>query len=262
MTSFSSGKYALMVSDRSGQTFPWREMVREWNGAWVHFSEYEPKQPQLQPRPTSADPQALSHARPSRTALPTPAALDTVPFSTDGTTTLTVNENRHQRKTGDAVRFYQVKEPVGGVSVAALELNTTLNGDITSTAATITLTDASEFPTSGYIVIEKVNSDGVIVSETIEYTGKSTNDLTGCTRGTAAPSYGKTPVNTEAGSHSSGAKVYGSYSITIVETSFTNDANSTETYSNSFTCTLVNAATSTATGGGFFVFGGPVNDRS
>ena len=63
MTSFSSGKYALMVSDRSGQTFPWREMVREWNGAWVHFSEYEPKQPQLQPRPTSADPQALSHAR-------------------------------------------------------------------------------------------------------------------------------------------------------------------------------------------------------
>jgi hypothetical protein len=261
MTSFSSGKYALMVSDRSGQTFPWREMVREWNGAWVHFSEYEPKQPQLQPRPTSADPQALSHARPSRTALPTPAALDTVPFSTDGTTTLTVNENRHQRKTGDAVRFYQVKEPVGGVSVAALELNTTLNGDITSTAATITLTDASEFPTSGYIVIEKVNSDGVIVSETIEYTGKSTNDLTGCTRGTAAPSYGATPVNTEAGSHSSGAKIYGSYIITIVETSFTNDANSTETYSNSFTCTLVNAATGTAIGGGFFVFGGPVNDR-
>ena len=261
MTSFSSGKYALMVSDRSGQTFPWREMVREWNGAWVHFSEYEPKQPQLQPRPTSADPQALTHARPSRTALPTPAALDTVPFSTAGTTTLTVNENRHQRKTGDAVRFYQVKEAVGGVSVAALELNTTLNGDITSTAATITLTDASEFPTSGYIVIEKINDDGVIVNETIEYTGKSTNDLTGCTRGTAAPSYGKTPVNTEAGSHSSGAKVYGSYIITIVESSFTNDANSTETYSNSFTCTLVNAATGTATGGGFFVFGGPVNDR-
>ncbi len=262
MTSFSSGKYALMVSDRSGQTFPWREMVREWNGAWVHFSEYEPKQPQLQPRPTSADPQALPHARPSRTALPTPAALDTVPFSTVGTTTLTVNENRHQRKTGDAVRFYQVKEPVGGVSVAALELNTPLNGDITSTATTIPLTDASEFPASGSIVIEKVSSvTGAVISETIQYTGKSTNDLTGCTRGTSAPSYGASPVNTEAVSHSSGAKVYGSYIITIVETSFTNDANSTETYSNSFTCTLVNAATGTTTGGGFFVFGGPVNDR-
>jgi len=262
MTSFSQGKYALMISDRSGLAFPYNEMVREWNGAWVHTSEFEPKQPQLQPKPTSADPQALQHARPARVALPTPAPLDTVPFSTAGTTTLTVNENRHQRKTGDAVRFYQVKDPVGGVSIAALELNTTLNGDITSTATTITLTDASEFPTSGYIVIEKVDSTtGAIVNETIKYTGKSTNDLTGCTRGTAAPSYGTTPISTTAGSHSSGAKIYGSYIITIVETSFTNDANSVETYSNSFTCTLVNAATGTATGGGFFVFGGPVNDR-
>ena len=262
MTSFSQGKFALMISDRSGMAFPYNEMVREWNGAWVHHSEFEPKQPQLQPKPTSADPQALQHARPSRVALPTPAALDTVPFSTDGSTTLTINEDRHQRKTGDAVRFYQVKKPVGGVSVSALELNTTLNGNITSTATTITLTDASEFPTSGYIVIEKVDSTtGAIVSETIEYTGKSSNDLTGCTRGTAAPSYGATPVSTEAGSHSSGAKVYGSYIITIVESSFTNDANSVETYSNNFTCTLVNAATGTATGGGFFVFGGPVNDR-
>ena len=262
MTSFSQGKFALMISDRSGMAFPYNEMVREWNGAWVHHSEFEPKQPQLQPKPTSADPQALQHARPSRVALPTPAALDTIPFSTDGSTTLTINEDRHQRKTGDAVRFYQVKKPVGGVSVSALELNTTLNGNITSTATTITLTDASEFPTSGYIVIEKVDSTtGAIVSETIEYTGKSSNDLTGCTRGTAAPSYGATPVSTEAGSHSSGAKVYGSYIITIVESSFTNDANTVETYSNSFTCTLVNAATGTATGGGFFVFGGPVNDR-
>ena len=262
MTSFSQGKYALMISDRSGLAFPYNEMVREWNGAWVHSSEFEKKSPQLQPKPTSADPQALQHARPARVALPTPAPLDTVPFSTAGTTTLTVNENRHQRKTGDAVRFYQVKDPVGGVSIAALELNTTLNGDITSTATTITLTDASEFPTSGYIVIEKVDSTtGAIVNETIKYTGKSTNDLTGCTRGTAAPSYGATPISTTAESHSSGAKIYGSYIITIVETSFTNDANSVETYSNSFTCTLVNAATGTATGGGFFVFGGPVNDR-
>jgi len=262
MTSFAQGKYALMVSDRSGLVFPYKEMVREWTGAWVHTSEFEPKQPQLQPKPTGADPQALQHARPARTALPTPSPLDTVPFSTDGTTTLTVNEDRHQRKDGDAVRFYQVKDPVGGVSVAALELNTTLNGDITSTATTITLTDASEFPTSGYIVIEKIDSTtGAIVSETIEYTGKSSNDLTGCVRGTAAPSYGTTPISTTAGSHSSGAKIYGSYIRTIVETSFIKDANSTETYSNSFTCTLVNAATGTATGGGFFVFGGPVNDR-
>jgi len=262
MTSFSQGKYALMISDRSGQAFPYNEMVREWNGAWVHTSEFEPKQPQLQPKPTSADPQALQHARPSRVALPTPSALDAVPFSTDGSTTLTVNEDRHQRKTGDAVRFYQVKDPVGGVSVQQFELNTTLDAPIGATDTSIELTDASEFPTSGYIVIEKVDSTtGAIVSETIQYTGRSVNTLSGCTRGTSAPSYGTTPTNTTAGSHSSGAKIYGSYIITIVESSFINDANSVETYSNSFTCTLVNAATGTAIGGGFFVFGGPVNDR-
>ena len=65
MTSFAQGKYALMISDRSGQAFPYNEMVREWNGAWVHTSEFEKKSPQLQPKPTSADPQALQHARPS-----------------------------------------------------------------------------------------------------------------------------------------------------------------------------------------------------
>ena len=60
---FSQGKYALAISDRSGMAFPYNEMVREWNGALVHVSEYEPKQPQLDPKPTSADPQALQRAR-------------------------------------------------------------------------------------------------------------------------------------------------------------------------------------------------------
>ena len=43
MTTFASGKHALAISDRSGLAFPYLEMVREWNGAWVHFSEFEPK---------------------------------------------------------------------------------------------------------------------------------------------------------------------------------------------------------------------------
>jgi hypothetical protein len=51
MGQFSKGRYALMISDRSGAAFPYREMVQEWNGAWVHNSEYEPKQPQVSPRP-------------------------------------------------------------------------------------------------------------------------------------------------------------------------------------------------------------------
>ena len=44
--------------------FPYSEMVREWNGFLVHTSEYEPKQPQLEPKPVGSDPQALYNPRP------------------------------------------------------------------------------------------------------------------------------------------------------------------------------------------------------
>jgi len=267
MTTFASGKHALAISDRSGLVFPYLEMVREWNGAWVHTSEYEPKQPQLQPKPTSADPQALQRARPARVALPTPAPLNDNPFLTEVGTTVTVTQTGHGRSTGDAVRFYQVKDPVGGVAVSTFELNTTLATTITATDTSIVLTDGSAFPTTGYIVIESTNTDttslayGRITSETIQYTGRTTNTLTGCTRGTAAPSDGKTPVSTTAVAHTSGAKIYGSYSITKIDETRVDDAGTTVTFSNTFSFTLITAATSIETGGGFFVFGGPVNDR-
>ena len=268
MTTFASGKHALAISDRSGLAFPYLEMVKEWNGTWVHFSEFEPKQPQLEPKPTSADPQALQRARPARVALPTPAVLNDNPFTTEVGTTVTVTENRHGRSTNDAVRFYQVKEAVGGVAMSTFELSTTLATTITATDTSIVLTDGSEFPTSGYIVIESTNTDttslayGRITSETIQYTGRSTDTLTGCTRGTAAPSYGETPVSTTAVAHTSGEKIYGSYIITKIDSTIPYAGQpSTLPVSDSFSFTLASSASSVATGGGFFVFGGPVNDR-
>ena len=266
MTTFASGKHALAISDRSGLAFPYLEMVREWNGAWVHFSEFEPKQPQLQPKPTSADPQALQRARPARVALATPAVLNNNPFTTEVGTTVIVNQNRHQRSTGDAVRFYQVKDPVGGVAVSTFQLNTTLNGDITAAATSLVLTSTAEFVAPGYISITSTDATtGAINSETIYYTANNTgtNTLSGLTRGTAAPSYGATPVSTTANAHSSGAKVYGSYIITKIDSTIPYAGQpSTLPVSDSFSFTLANAASSVATGGGFFVFGGPVNDRS
>jgi hypothetical protein len=67
MSKYATGKYARAISDRSGMEFPYREMVREWNGAFVHVSEFEPKQPQLEPKPLSADGIALNRVRPDRT---------------------------------------------------------------------------------------------------------------------------------------------------------------------------------------------------
>ena len=60
----ATGKYAKAISDRSGQAFPFREMVKEWTGALVHTSEFEPKHPQLDPKNPGADGQGLRNARP------------------------------------------------------------------------------------------------------------------------------------------------------------------------------------------------------
>ena len=263
---FSQGKYALAISDRSGMAFPYNEMVREWNGALVHVSEYEPKQPQLDPKPTSADPQALQRARPARTEFSTQDFLPLNPFTTNGTTTLTVSFPSGALQVDDVLRFTAVKEAIGvdKLSIASLQLQTTLNGDITDTATTVTLTDGSNFPTSGFIMIKKINSvSGLYENEVIEYTGRSSNDLTGCTRGTSSIYRGYTPPSTTAGSHNSGATVYGSFKVaSLIGTSYVNDANTTVTDYNSFTLTLPSAATGTATGGGFNCVISPLNIES
>jgi len=60
---FARGKRSLAISDRSGMQFPYLEMVKEWNGSIVHISEYESKQPQLDPPYHPADPQGLKRPR-------------------------------------------------------------------------------------------------------------------------------------------------------------------------------------------------------
>ena len=64
MSRYSSGKFALRISDRDGQAYPYNEMVQEWTGAWVHQSEFEPKSPLLNPTNHPTDAQSLQHAKP------------------------------------------------------------------------------------------------------------------------------------------------------------------------------------------------------
>jgi len=61
--SWATGRRSLAISDRSGQAFPYKEMVKEWTGALVHISEYEPKHPQLDPPYHKADAVALKNTR-------------------------------------------------------------------------------------------------------------------------------------------------------------------------------------------------------
>ena len=82
MANFARGKNAKAISDRSGMAFPYAEMRKEWNGSFVHSSEFEPKHPQLQPRARINDPQGLRNARPARTENPALRLLELNPFET------------------------------------------------------------------------------------------------------------------------------------------------------------------------------------
>ena len=105
---FAKGKRSMAISDRSGMAFPYREMVKEWTGMWVHISEYEPKSPQLEIKVTGGDPQALLHARTARTEFATTTLLPWNPFQTQtsGSNVIRVNEPGHNRTMGDTYRFY------------------------------------------------------------------------------------------------------------------------------------------------------------
>ena len=108
MAKYAAGKYAYAISDRSGLRFPYSEMVREWNGSLVHTSEYEPKQPQLEPKPVGSDPQALFNPRPQPASKTSLILLDNNPFTTvisGGTTYVNVFSEDHQRAAGSTVRF-------------------------------------------------------------------------------------------------------------------------------------------------------------
>ena len=107
MPKYASGKYAKAISDRSGLEFPYNEMVKEWNGSLVHMSEYEPKQPQLEPKPMSADAISLADIRPDRIENAVPYLLPTNSFKTyeAGSRIINVTAPGHGITNGDTKRF-------------------------------------------------------------------------------------------------------------------------------------------------------------
>ena len=128
MGKYASGKYALAISDRSGMAFPYDEMVREWNGSLVHYSEFEAKQPQLDPKPVGSDPQGLYNPRPQPASKVSLILLGNNPFTSviyGGTTYVNIFSEDHQRSAGDVVRFRGPPEVIsagpGGADEADLK---------------------------------------------------------------------------------------------------------------------------------------------
>jgi hypothetical protein len=133
MTSFATGRKSWAISDRSGQRFPYVEMVTEWNGSFVHISEYEPKQPQLEPKIPGNDPQGLLNARPDRTE---PAVIVALPYNplyaTAGSSTIVINDPGHGNKIGNSII---ILNPTAGNGFSIATLTTTLGYTLTSVSS-------------------------------------------------------------------------------------------------------------------------------
>ena len=292
MARFAKGRRALAISDRSGAAFPYREMVKEWTGAFVHNSEFEAKQPQLKPHPVGADPQGLMNARPARTEFPVQDFLSENPFSNTTTTVegqlranILVRQIGNGLINGEFVRFQDVKTAMQGggfnpaYGIGDIEQSAILTNDITATSTTINITPQNNnytvglnFPTPGFVVIEKINAvTGRYENEVISYTGTTANgtttgSLTGCVRGLSIPFRGFTPPPTTASIHLAGAKLNGSRPITLIPTTFVNAANTTITETNSFLALVVSTqwgvGDGLVVGGGLQCTYGPLNDRA
>ena len=119
---YARGKYAKSISDRSGMEFPYNEMVKEWNGARVHRSEYEPKTAQDHPRKHSPDKEALKYVRTDRDESEVEHKLTLNPFRfTASSATISVFEPGHGRSSSDTVRFRDVSGHIFGADVDELE---------------------------------------------------------------------------------------------------------------------------------------------
>ena len=122
MTKYSSERYAMGISDRSGAAYKLRNMRKEWNGFLVGYDEWESKQPQLTPPRIPADSQALRNPRPDREEPAVLVWLPMNPFRTgdSGSAIITVTQPGHGRSTGDMVRFRKV-ESFDGFTESAIE---------------------------------------------------------------------------------------------------------------------------------------------
>ena len=151
------GKYSKAISDRSGMEFPYNEMVKEWNGSFVHRSEFERKHPQLELRTRGGDAEGLLDARPDRTENEVIAILGPNPFETIAASSgiINVSEPGHGRSTGDTVRFR------GSPSTA---------GTFANPASFDGITGSNVAKAAGYsITVGKRDSSGNITSTTDFY---------------------------------------------------------------------------------------------
>ena len=162
---FARGKHALSISDRSGLRFPYTEMVREWNGSLVHYSEYEAKQPQLEPKPVGSDPQALQNPRVQGEDTPQLILLNPNPFEiiiSGGNTFVNVYSVDHQRLANSVVRLRGAPQVTASGTGGADALNLQSFAAIPSISTVTDIDNVAGFT----IQLGRIAADGTVSGAT------------------------------------------------------------------------------------------------
>ena len=162
---FARGKNALSISDRSGLRFPYTEMVREWNGSLVHYSEYEAKQPQLEPKPVGSDPQALQNPRVQGEDTPQLILLNPNPFEiiiSGGNTFVNVYSVDHQRLANSVVRLRGASQVIASGTGGADALNLQSFAAIPTISAVTDIDNVAGFT----IQLGRIAADGTVSGAT------------------------------------------------------------------------------------------------
>jgi hypothetical protein len=162
---FARGKNALSISDRSGLRFPYTEMVREWNGSLVHYSEYEAKQPQLEPKPVGSDPQALQNPRVQGEDTPQLILLNPNPFEiiiSGGNTFVNVYSVDHQRLANSVVRLRGAPQVTASGTGGADALNLQSFAAIPTISAVTDIDNVAGFT----IQLGRIAADGTVSGAT------------------------------------------------------------------------------------------------
>lgn len=165
MARFAAGKYAYGISDRSGFRYRLSDMRMEWNGFLVGKDEWELKHPQLEPRRTPTDAEAIKNSRPDRVEPAVESLLRPNSFKSgsSGSAVITVTEPSHGRTTGDTVRFRDVVgfdgftkaviESASGYTITVVNVNTYTFTASSGTATVGNVKGGGKIATAGPVTV-------------------------------------------------------------------------------------------------------------
>ena len=99
---FASGKNSYGICDITGFRYKLRDMRETWDGLLVGPDQWDAKHPQLQPKPSAVDPQAVK---------------DPSPDTADDNSKFLVYTNVGDGKLGSLLTTFSVSSGVGKVTV-------------------------------------------------------------------------------------------------------------------------------------------------